>query len=482
MITPRKGVLIPLFALAFSYSTTALSNNLSKYEYNAAEVEGRVKSMNDIIVEPKYTSVVEAYIKGYVIRNRENSENILGRQVIYFPIFEQHLQENNLPESLKYLSIVESALVPDAYSRARAVGLWQFMEYTGREYGLRINKYVDERRDVIRSTEAAIKFLSFLHDKYKNWALAIAAYNSGAGRVSRAIKRARSKNFWKIRRYLPRETRNYVPAFIAASYLMKHYDEHGLLPNYPDLDLQITENIKVYGGFTFNQIAQITDLPLETIEFLNPAYRQGFIPSDVEGYNLILPKRVMPALKEYLDGIRPDYSKSISMDSMVIIRRPANNPSNYKYFKSIFVVQEDQPLSELAGKLNRSVHQLKAWNNLKSNQLREGQEIIVYLPKEVKRLRNAFEFIPMKSFEPIPTMKLDKPLAYVPSYRKEDRRTMVRVSSPKFLYYKVRKKQRLVQIAKKIYGVSLEEIARLNNFPSDYVVKAGTEIRIKRLY
>lgn len=154
--------------------------------------------MTDIIVEPRYTSVVESYVKGYVVRNRKNAENILGRQVMYFPVFDEHLAQKGLPESLKYLSIVESALVPKAYSRAKAVGLWQFMDYTGKEYGLKINKYVDERRDVIKSTEAALRFLAFLHHKYKDWALAIAAYNSGAGRVSRAIKRARSKNFWKI--------------------------------------------------------------------------------------------------------------------------------------------------------------------------------------------------------------------------------------------------------------------------------------------
>ena len=475
-----------LLTLVLNFWTVSGENSSKSNNpiFDSRQVERLVKNMTDIIVEPRYTPVVESYIKGYVVRNRSNSENILGRQVLYYPVFDKFFDRAGLPESLKYLSIVESALVPNAYSRAKAVGLWQFMDYTGREYGLKINKYVDERRDVVRSTEAATQMLGFLVEKYKNWELAIAAYNCGAGRVSRAIKRARSNNYWKLKRYLPRETRNYVPAFIAASYLSRHYDQHELLPNYPELDLQITDRVKVYSSFTFHQIAEITELPLETIEFLNPAYKKSFIPSNTEGYSITLPRRVMPAFKQYLEGIRPDKGEnSEDLSDLIVIRRPSAEFSNQKYFKSFFIVEHDQPLSVLAKTLNQSVHRLRAWNGLKSNFLRKGQEIIVYLPKEVKRLKEAYEIIPVKLFDPVPTLTLtNKPFNYLPSYKKEDRRTLMKANTDKFLYYEVRKKQKLVQIAKKIYGVSLEEIARLNKFPTDFTVKAGTKIKIKRLY
>ena len=194
--------------------------------YDEAAVIERLKSIENPLVENRYNSIVRGYIKGYLFWNRDKTERILGRTVLYFPLMEEYLSKRNMPDKLKYLSVVESALYPHGVSRVGAVGLWQFMPETGKEYGLEINEFVDERKDPNKSTQAALDYLSRQYMKYGDWALALAAYKSGSGRVSRAIKRGRSKNFWRIRRYLPRETRNYVPAYIAATYMMEYYKEH----------------------------------------------------------------------------------------------------------------------------------------------------------------------------------------------------------------------------------------------------------------
>ena len=244
---------ILLFSFFFIGFTTVNANSENNYpEYNKADVTPRVQTLQTIVT-PKYTSAVEGYIKGYTIRNREKSELILGRASRYFPMFEKYLKEAGLPDDLKYLSVVESALVPKALSRVGAGGLWQFMPPTGASYGLKIDRYVDDRSCPHKSTQAAMKHLASLYKRFQNWELALAAYNSGGGRVNRAIKMARSKNFWKVQRYLPRETRNYVPAFIAATYLYKYYTAHELLPVYPELDLQLTETMRVYSYLSFQK-------------------------------------------------------------------------------------------------------------------------------------------------------------------------------------------------------------------------------------
>jgi membrane-bound lytic murein transglycosylase D len=259
----KRYALLALFCVLGGVLNASNESNLTdpEPEYDEPAIIERINKMENEVVPPRYDDIVKSYLTTYTIKKREKAENILGQQVVYFPLFEKKLEEANLPTDLKYLSVVESALNPKAVSRVGATGLWQFMPATGEYYGLEINSVVDERSDPHRSTEAAIEYLSRLYDRFGNWELAIAAYNSGGGRVSRAIKRSRSKNFWKVRRYLPRETRNYVPAFIAANYLIKHYQEHELTPRYPELDQQITESIMVYDHTSFYEVAQVTELP-----------------------------------------------------------------------------------------------------------------------------------------------------------------------------------------------------------------------------
>ncbi|NJL76936.1 MAG: lytic transglycosylase domain-containing protein [Saprospiraceae bacterium] len=220
-------------------------------EFNEVEVIERLNKMDCDVIKPRYTVIVKGYLKNYLLWNRPKAERIIGRSVLYFPIFEEYIKKYNMPEDLKYLSVVESALDPVAMSRVGALGLWQFMPETGLEVGLKINKYIDERQDPRKSTDAAMRYLRQQYRHFGSWELALAAYNGGSGRVSRAIKRGRSKNFWTIRKYLPTETANYVPAFIAACYVGHHFEEHGIKPTLPELDYQITETITVYDYLTF---------------------------------------------------------------------------------------------------------------------------------------------------------------------------------------------------------------------------------------
>lgn len=224
------------------------------------------------------------------------------------------------------------------------------------------------------------------YDRFDDWALALAAYNSGSGRVSRAIKRARSKNFWRLMRYLPRETRNYVPAFIAASYLVDYYEQHNISPDYPELDMQITETIQVYDNHSFYRIAQVTGLPLDMIEALNPSYKKGYIPNSNSGNYLTLPRRVMDAFRAYVAASRPDSREMLPIFSGPIYFTLPADHEKANYIKSTYIVLEGETLKSIARDLKVTVHQIKAWNKLRTNDLAPGQELIVFTPEEFKRL------------------------------------------------------------------------------------------------
>ncbi|MCI5080355.1 MAG: transglycosylase SLT domain-containing protein [Saprospiraceae bacterium] len=447
-----------------------------KLEYNEEEVKSRLLQLESELFQPKYNSIVKGYIKGYVLRNRERTERIIGRAILYFPIFEKYLKENNLPEALKYLPIVESALNPRAVSHAGAVGLWQFMPETAIEQGLKITPFADERCDPRKSTQAALRYLSFQYEKYNDWALALAAYNGGAGRVNRAIKRARSKNFWKIRRFLPRETRNYVPAFISVLYLMEYYKMHELEPEYPNLDLQITETIKIYNFISFYRIAQLTGLPLDVIEQLNPAYERGFVPEDATGNFVCLPKRVMPALKDYLQLKKAQELEQHPVDVYpVFLTSPEEIDFEAQYILQKYKTDQQETLETMAHKLKCTSHQLLAWNQLDSNHIDEGQQLVFYQPKDVVRFNRETD---LEEFAPLPVKEAS---------RLADAERLVIPSGHytffkgRYLYYIPREKMKLEEIARHLPGITAEEIATLNNCKKNKSIKAGKQLKIKRL-
>ena len=240
----------------------------------------------------EYNPSLESVIKSYLKNRRETLQRLMALSEFYFPLFESELDKHDIPLELKYLSIVESALKPRAKSRVGATGLWQFMFATGKMYGLNVSSYVDERSDPIKSTEAASKYLSKLYEIFGDWDLALAAYNSGPGNVSKAIRRSGGyQNYWNIRPFLPRETAGYLPAFLATMYIFEYAEEHGFKKVKPDFRYMETDTIQIKHMITLDQVSELLDVPIEELQFLNPSYKLDIIPYVAgENYALRLPR------------------------------------------------------------------------------------------------------------------------------------------------------------------------------------------------
>lgn len=273
-----------------SLHSTNISNNIN-FHFNDTEVERQVMGLTDII-DIKYNAEVKSIINTYITIGKNNSEVILSRSNYYFPIMENIIRKHNMPEEIKYLAVIESGLRPTVKSRVGAVGLWQFMSSTAKYYDLRIGNTFDERKEVTRSTEAALRYLNDLYERFGDWTLALAAYNCGPGNVNKAIRKAGgAKNYWEIRNYLPRETRRYLPKFIATMYVMNYFEQLGLELNAEDY----TEH-KAFGiayiqeKTTFNTISKLSGLDISNIKKYNPSYTHNYIPASSKGNSLILPE------------------------------------------------------------------------------------------------------------------------------------------------------------------------------------------------
>jgi len=285
-------VMVALWGVVGSFSVLAKSVDRGEVGYavlgyESDDLEDRLRwSSGPISV--RVTAEVKRRIRQYLEVERETAE-ILARRERFFPIFEMYLRKYEMPEALKYVAVIESSLNPEARSKAGAVGLWQLMKGTARMLGLRINHRVDMRRDPHQSTDAALRYLKLLYEEFGDWTLALAAYNGGPARVRRAIRRAGSRDYWVIRRYLPRETRSYVPKFIAASYVFSHHQYYGIEPVPLDEEYWNTVTIVVYERMSFEEIARRSGVRLEVIRALNPPYLHDEIPASAQGHHLTLP-------------------------------------------------------------------------------------------------------------------------------------------------------------------------------------------------
>ncbi len=420
-----------------------------------------------------YNQQVKNYIELYVLKRRNQVRRLLTLSKFYYPIFDQVFAAHGLPSEIKHLSIVESALNPHAISRAGATGLWQFMYSTAKIYGLQINPYLDDRRDIIRSTEGAAQYLKSMYNLYGDWLLAIASYNCGPQNVNRAIQRSGKHTFWEIQKYLPRETQGYVPAFIAATYVMNYYYLHNLFPDYTSLPhcFDSLVCVPIQGRMAFEQIARFTGMHVDELRFLNPGLRSNIIPDLPQPYQLKLPSDKHWLFHQYLDSI---------------LHYSANVKVQYYYPPPVagvktYTVRAGDNLSTIARKHGVTVAQLQRWNKLRSTVIYPGQKIKIYS----SRHGEAADPVSKASHSNSSQQPADAPAqasgAATSGNRPSDSGTS---SDPweanqrtSFIFYKVRYGDTLWGIARR-YGTTVEHIRMLNGSKCENL-KAGSILKIQ---
>lgn len=324
-----------------------------------------------------YNTTVHGFIDYFTVRNRDYTRTMQRKQDLYFPMFEQYLEQYKLPDELKYLSIIESGLNPRAVSRARAVGLWQFMSGTGRYFGLYNDYYRDDRMDPEKSTDAACRYLAQLYRIFGNWELALAAYNSGPGTVRKAVRRSGyKKSFWEVYPHLPRETRAYVPQFIAIIYALNYTEEHNLVETVRE-KVQPFDTLQVKQYLHIETLAKLTGSCLEDFQKLNPSILRGVLPDNGRVHTLKIPVTAKQLLDQNRVGILDSASKVGRTENEVMARNSVGDTFGREmvYYK---VVSGDV-LGIIAERHGVRLSDLKAWNNLQSNTIRTGQRLVVWV-------------------------------------------------------------------------------------------------------
>ncbi len=436
------------------------------------------------VIEMPFNSIVKSNIEMY-IRKRDLVERMLGMSLYYLPIFEDALDKEGLPEELKYLPVIESALNPYAKSPAKAIGLWQFMRPTAKGLGLEINSLIDERRDPIRSSEMGAKYLKQLYETFNDWSLAIAAYNCGPGNVNKAIRRSGAANpdYWAIYHHLPKETRGYVPAFIAACYIMNYYNHHNISPALAKRPL-ITDTIHVSRRVHFKQIAAVLDIPIEEIRTLNPQYIKDVIPGDIHPYALILPSQQVHCYIMSEDSIA-NYDVDKYKRRTVVQPGEYFNDPNGKYIVKEEVlyhkVKKNENLRKIAARYDVDADDIKKWNGLRSNKLKRGKTLKIIkftrtciTPNDTtQNSTNAPVVAGSTAADTIKpaTKKETKPVYQETKPKKKE-------TKPKYITHKVRKGESLGKIANK-YGVTVKQIQRANNIKGTKI-KAGQRLKIPK--
>ncbi len=351
------------------------------FDYIPAEetpelVADRLSCLQQTIALP-YNSNIHGFINFFTIRNREYTRLMLRRKDLYFPLFEKYLSLYNLPEELKYLSIIESGLNPRAVSRASAVGLWQFMSFTGRYFDLKNDWYFDDRMDPEKSTEAACKYLSQLYGMFHNWDLALAAYNSGPGTVKRAIRRSGyKKTFWEIYNYLPRETRSYVPQFVAIIYAMNYAEEHNMIETAMEETIP-HDTLHVKKFLHLDTFAKLTGTCTEDILQLNPSIRHNALPDNGKTFVLKVPMTTKEELDKYRTAILDSASKSGRKEVEKLAKAATGNTAGRELI--VYRVQYGDVLGLIAQRHHVRIDDIRKWNNLHSNLIRTGQRLNIWV-------------------------------------------------------------------------------------------------------
>lgn len=402
-----------------------------------------------------YNDAVHGYIELYAMRKRELVSRMMALSQYYFPLFEQVLDKYNLPLELKYLAICESALNPNAKSKAGAMGLWQFMYPTGKLYNLNVNSYVDERCDPYKSTEAAAKYLQFLYKMFGDWEMVLAAYNGGPGTVNRAITRSGGKKtYWEIRPYLPKETQGYVPAFIAVNYVMNYTAEHNLYAGIPKKTFFQVDTVQVRQQISFQQIGEVLEIPVEDLQGLNPCYKKQVIPFNPSGEPYVL---VLPTNK-----ISSFITNELAIYNYKKEEKDAEMLAAQQVLKT-HIVRKGEHLSTIATKYNCSISDLQSWNNLKTLKVYPGQKLVINQSAPGSQTTN----VASNQTATTPAPKTQAPKTQVSQT----------TAAPKTKYYTVRKGDTLWDIAQR-NNITIDELRKINGMNKSSKLVPGAKLKV----
>ena len=413
----------------------------------------RIAKMNSFITLP-YNDIV----KNYIIKYSEKMPTAMGRMLglcdYYMPQFQEILNRYDMPEELKAMAIIESAMNPLAVSRVGAKGMWQFMYQTAKIYGLHIDSFVDERLDPIKSADDAARYLQDAYEIFGDWNLAIASYNCGAGNVNKAIRRSGSRAFWDIWPFLPRETRGYVPAFVGALYAMNYYKEHGIKPEPVQMPAHV-DTFKISRMLHLKQVSELTGAPLDELKNLNPQYRHEIIPGNDREYILRIPYKYTTAFIDSEDSLYRH--KADIYFNPVTIKKIKDGGDGERI---VHRVQSGEYLGKIATKYRVSVAQIKKWNNLKSNDIRIGQRLIIYRGGKA----------------PASTTSAGTSSASTAS-KSSSATTSKPITTGEYITYTVQSGDSFYLIAKKYPGVSAQNLMDYNGIDSSKI-KPGMKIKI----
>lgn len=459
----------------------------------------------------EYNPALENVIKSFLKNRTKSFERQMALAEYYFPLFEEKLSKYNLPLEIKYLAIVESALQPKAKSKVGAGGLWQFMPATGKQYKLNISTYVDERHDPIKSTEAACHYMMNMYAIFGDWSLVLASYNCGPGNVSKAIRRSGGKtDYWEIRKYLPRETANYLPAFLATMYIYEYKKEHGLVPKKAEMTYFETDTVMVKQAMTFKQLSDLLDISEEQLEYLNPIYKSKYIPSiDDEYFYLRLPKNKIgifvsneEKIYGYLayleqekarnlqlalqakkrDSIAKQDSLAVATSLVVANNEPVEMEEVLKkrtkevVSKNFHKVKKGETLSQIADKNNVSIVNLRKWNNIKGSTINAGQSLVIQTTKKV----TVNEVVK----KPKPKTEIVEPEVENAVAVNAEKPTENKYSSAKSKieikedYYIVQKGDSIFSITKKFPNLTTDDLKKKNDLKTDNI-QPGMKLKIQ---
>jgi len=421
----------------------------------------RLQALNEQTpLDLDYNRYVRAFINLYAEQRRDVTRRVIGLAELYYPMFEEKLDRFDMPLELKHLAVVESALNPSAKSWVGATGLWQFMYSTGKMYGLDVNSFVDERKDPYESTIAACRYMSRLYEMYGDWNLVLAAYNSGPGNVNKAIRRSGGhRDYWKIRPYLPRETRGYVPAFIAVNYIMNYADEHNLYAATPLFFYADFDTLQVCRRTTFDQITHFTGVSTEELEILNPSLKRNIIPGTGDCYTLYLPQQAVgPFLvnRDSLHNYYPDQPQSV--DGYII-----------EDITETYTVRRGDVLGVIAQRHNVSISSLREWNNIRGNRIYPNQKLVIHRTVKTK--------VDDKSPKTVQTESPDKKNKAT-AKNDQNSGTESDGNTKPTGYHIVQKGDTLWDIAKMYPGISANDIRLANSGLNSKRLKPGQKIKI----